>query len=156
MRQSHKQRRAKRERWYRKVETRLKFLIADQPDSIYVQDWKSKLAKVQKSLDYFENSPYLLAHDPELLEKIDLRLVRIKWLAKFYMKVNNFHKYGKDLDQIIMTKYWKELVKANIAQYGKPFPVKYFWRLRTLTAHFKRRKLKLLSEKKPIIIKGDG
>lgn len=140
MRQNHKQTRAKRAARYARAITRLRFKLADQPNSPEVEKWRAQLAFFEKAAAYMADSPYLLDHDPFVLEKLDVKITRLQYLSVFYRKANDTWRKTGGFEGIILTKYWRETMAHNIQESGVPVPEKWFWRLRTLLKHYRNRR----------------
>jgi hypothetical protein len=134
-----KQRRWKREQRLKRLETRLKFYIADRPQDLQRPVWEKRLEMVRKTLQNFEESPYILEHDPFFVDRIQVKILRLEYLSGFYREVNRSHRRGKNFEGIILTKYWREKIQENIGLYGIPFPEKAFWVIRTTLRYYRNR-----------------
>jgi hypothetical protein len=139
MRQNPKQARAKRKAALEKLAVRLRFKLADEPGNPAADSWRDQLKRIEKTLNYFEDSPYILKHDPFFADKVQVKIMRLEQLSQFYRRVNATWRKTGGFEGVLLTKYWREKIEENVTLYGIPFPEKVFWNLRTTLKYFRRR-----------------
>ena len=91
------------------------------------------------ALSFFFKCPFPFFPFPYIAEKLSVKITRLEYLSAFYRKANKLYRKQGNFEGMILTRYWRETLTANALEVGIPVPEKWFWRLRTLLKHYRRR-----------------
>lgn len=87
--------------------------------------------KVRFYLEKIEDeSPFILATDPEALEKLKQKIEACNLLGDYFRSINKYYKTTGSLEGVRITPFWLDHAKKNIEATGSPFSKADFYKLR--------------------------